>query len=105
MFTLLSILGAIDTLTLLAAVFCEYARRSGLHLTRAYAFVALVLLGEAFAALLVDQSAFAVNAAGLSALFGWLWWHSGGGDDTKRRLKAWAARFHGVRRTAPATSS
>lgn len=32
----------------------------------------------------------------------WCWWNSGGGDGTKRRLKQWAAKFRGVRRTAPA---
>jgi hypothetical protein len=41
-----------------------------------------------------------MTAAG-AALFGWLWWHSGGGDGTRRRLKSWARRFEGVRRTAP----
>ncbi|MEV5915770.1 hypothetical protein AB0M00_43670 [Streptomyces chartreusis] len=39
--------------------------------------------------------------AALGAWSAWNWWHSGGGDDTKRRLKSWAGRFHGVRRTAP----
>lgn len=37
-----------------------------------------------------------------AAGFAWMWWNSGGGDDTKRRLKSWARRFQGVRRTAPA---
>ena len=39
--------------------------------------------------------------AGGAALFAWLWWNSGGGDGTRRRLKSWASRFQGVRRTAP----
>ncbi len=39
--------------------------------------------------------------AAATALFAWLWWHSGGGDGTRRRLKSWAGRFQGVRRTAP----
>ena len=39
-------------------------------------------------------------AAG-EALFVWLWWHSGGGDGTRRRLRSLAGRFQGVRRTAP----
>ena len=43
--------------------------------------------------------------AGATALFVWLWWHSGGGDGTKRRLKRWAVRFQGVRRTAPQGAS
>jgi hypothetical protein len=39
--------------------------------------------------------------AGGTALFARLWWHSGGGAGTRRRLKSWASRFRGVRRTAP----
>lgn len=39
--------------------------------------------------------------AALGAVNAWIWWHGGGGDDTKRRLKSWARRFQGVRRTAP----
>lgn len=31
----------------------------------------------------------------------WVWWRDGGGDGTRRRLKEWASRFQGVRRTAP----
>ncbi|MGV2914664.1 hypothetical protein [Streptomyces alfalfae] len=41
-----------------------------------------------------------VWAAG-AAYHGWQWWNSGGGDDTKRRMKRWGRRFQGVRRTAP----
>jgi hypothetical protein len=40
--------------------------------------------------------------AGLSAWYAWMWWHSGGGDGPRRRWKAWADCFQGVRRTAPA---
>ena len=36
-----------------------------------------------------------------TALFAYVWWHNGGGDGTRRRLKSWARRFQGVRRTAP----
>ena len=39
--------------------------------------------------------------AGFTAWMAWAWWNSGGGDDTKRRLKSWARRFQAVRRTAP----
>ncbi len=42
--------------------------------------------------------------AAIGAIFAWLWWHSGGGDGTKRRLRRLRARFAGVRRTAPATA-
>jgi ABC-type dipeptide/oligopeptide/nickel transport system permease component len=41
-----------------------------------------------------------LNAA-FAAWHAWVWWHSGGGDDTKRRLKSLGRRFQGVRRTAP----
>ncbi|MFJ7023186.1 hypothetical protein ACIQUW_32970 [Streptomyces sp. NPDC101117] len=40
-------------------------------------------------------------AAAAAALSAWSWWNGGGGDDTKRRLKSWARRFQGVRRSAP----
>jgi hypothetical protein len=40
--------------------------------------------------------------AAVAAWSAWSWWHGGGGDDMKRRLKKWARRFQGVRRTAPA---
>jgi hypothetical protein len=43
--------------------------------------------------------------AGCVALFVWLWWNSGGGDGPRRRLKRWARRFQGVRRTAPQGAS
>lgn len=45
-----------------------------------------------------------MNVAG-AAWFGWLWWHSGGGDGTRRRLKSWAGRFQGIRRTAPSAAA
>jgi hypothetical protein len=43
--------------------------------------------------------------AGGTALFTWIWWNSRGGDGTRRRLKRWAGRFQGVRRTAPQGAS
>jgi hypothetical protein len=39
--------------------------------------------------------------AALGALNAWGWWRGGGGGGTRRRLKSWASRFQGVRRTAP----
>ncbi|PWI16044.1 hypothetical protein DI272_19125 [Streptomyces sp. Act143] len=39
--------------------------------------------------------------AGFAALFAWVWWNRGGGDGPRRRLRRWARKFHGVRRTAP----
>lgn len=39
--------------------------------------------------------------AAFTALFIWLWWKSGGGDDTKRRLRSLMKTFEPTRRTAP----
>jgi hypothetical protein len=39
--------------------------------------------------------------AALGAINAWGWWNGGGGDGTRRRLRKWARRFQGVRRTAP----
>ncbi|MEW2568395.1 hypothetical protein [Streptomyces sp. NPDC047070] len=39
--------------------------------------------------------------AGVTAIVLWLWWNSGGGDGTRRRLRRWTRAFHGTRRTAP----
>jgi hypothetical protein len=46
----------------------------------------------------------ASGMAGLAAIYTWLWWRSGGGDDTKRRLRRLRGRFAGMRRTAPAAA-
>lgn len=50
---------------------------------------------------LADSRGWAPVDAAFATIYGWLWWNSGGGDSTKRRLKSWARRFRGVRRTAP----
>lgn len=39
--------------------------------------------------------------AAFTAFGAWNWWTGGGGDGTKRRLRAVARAFRGVRRTAP----
>jgi hypothetical protein len=58
---------------------------------------ALLLVSRA----LDDYRLAACMHAALGAGAAWLWWHDGGGDGTKRRLKSWARKFRGVRRTAP----
>ncbi len=40
--------------------------------------------------------------AAVCAYLAHLWWTGGGGSGTRRRLRALASRFRGVRRTAPA---
>ncbi|MFC8332794.1 hypothetical protein [Streptomyces olivaceus] len=46
----------------------------------------------------------ALLSAAMGAWMTWLWWHSGGGDGPRRRLRRLAGRFTGVRRTAPTTN-
>lgn len=43
-------------------------------------------------------------SASAGALFAWLWWHGGGGNDTKRKLRKARAKFVPTRRTAPVTA-
>jgi hypothetical protein len=62
---------------------------------------ALVLLGN----VIHGSTTLASISAAVMALSLWQWWNSGGGDDTKRRLRKWARKFQGVRRTAPAGSA
>lgn len=50
---------------------------------------------------LAGQRLAACFAAAVCAFAAWAWWKSGGGDGTKRRLRSWARKFRGVRRTAP----
>ncbi len=57
------------------------------------------------ACVVLDFPATALINAAAFALAAWMWWNGGGGDGTKRRLRRWAARFQGVRRTAPAAAS
>lgn len=64
----------------------------------------IVALGSApiIAAFALDGAKSVASAfAALAALNAWAWWHGGGGDGTRRRVKSWARRFRGVRRTAP----
>ncbi|MGW2725645.1 hypothetical protein [Streptomyces sp. NPDC001492] len=53
------------------------------------------------AAVLDDVLWLACGCAAVTAWCAYDWWHKGGGDGTRRRLKRWARRFQGVRRTAP----
>jgi hypothetical protein len=51
----------------------------------------------------ITENTVAASIAGAGATyFAWDWWNDGGGDGTKRRLRALRDRFRGVRRTAPA---
>lgn len=51
----------------------------------------------------VTGNTMAASISGAAAGYlAWQWWNRGGDDKTKRRLRKWARRFRGVRRTAPA---
>jgi hypothetical protein len=71
----------------------SHPQASGIIALGSIPFVAAFALDGATAV----ASAFAA----LGALNAWGWWHGGGGDGTRRRLRSWARRFQGVRRTAP----
>lgn len=47
---------------------------------------------------------FAFFEAFVGSIYLIIWWHSGGGDNTKRRLKKFKEKFVGQRRTAPQTA-
>lgn len=64
------------------------------------------LIGAEFAAFAVNDiylgdHLWALVDTAACAFFAYQWWTGGGDDDTKRRLRRWARRFEGVRRTAP----
>lgn len=49
----------------------------------------------------LEPSGWGVLNAAACAFHLWMWWKSGGDDDTKRRLRKLGRAFAGVRRTAP----
>lgn len=61
-------------------------------------------LAAIWSALSGQPSAVTWIYAGVAAFWGWLWWKSGGDDDTRRRLREAARAFTPVRRTAPVTT-
>ncbi|MFE9559087.1 hypothetical protein ACFYMW_39100 [Streptomyces sp. NPDC006692] len=69
-----------------------------------YALLALAALIMAIRSIHRGNPPSAAVDAALTAYYAWRWWKSGGGDDTKRRLRGLARRFTPVRRTAPSTA-
>lgn len=61
--------------------------------------IANFLVGVSFVR--ADHPLLACWCAAVSAWCAYDWWTKGGGDGIRRRLKTWARRFQGVRRTAP----
>lgn len=72
--------------------------------TTAYGLIALSQLAVCIGGF-VTRNTLAASISGAAAGYlAWHWWNGGGGGKTKRRLRQWAGRFNGVRRTAPAGS-
>ena len=79
------------------------ARHAGHITTRTFmACCALTNALNLTICVIVHQTGAAGYLAGALALSLWAWWNAGGGDGTRRRLRSWARKFQGVRRTAPA---
>ncbi|MEU3683730.1 hypothetical protein AB0E99_22720 [Streptomyces sp. NPDC030592] len=72
------------------------------HLRQLWAGLSLGNAACLVAELLSDNRVMAGFSTGAVAVGVWMWWISGGGDGTRRRLRDLARRFQGVRRTAPA---
>lgn len=75
------------------------------HQRTGYALVAWGVALSGLRNVLGGHALWAAIDAGLTAWVLWMWWHRGGGDGTRRRLRRWARRFQGVRRTAPVAAS
>ena len=86
-------------LTAMAIGLAAFFRRWGARCVNGWMAIANGA-NAAFNALTGDR-AMACFASAVCAYAAWLWWKSGGGDGTKRRLKSWVRKFSGVRRTAP----
>lgn len=89
---------------LIASVLALIATDRGMRATPYYA-AAAIAFGLSGVLLALDGGTIpTVLAAGAAAAHACAWWHDGGGDGTRRRLKAWSSRFHGIRRTAPSSA-
>lgn len=69
--------------------------------TQSSGIIALGCIPSIVAFVLDGTTSAASVFAALGAINAWIWWQGGGGDGTRRRLRSWASRFRGVRRTAP----
>lgn len=83
---------------LIAAVFGRISR------VQSSGIVALGCIPSVVAFVMEGTTTMASVFAALGSINAWIWWNGGGGDGTRRRLKAWTSRFQGVRRTAPVHS-
>lgn len=100
---LYNLIGTIGFFLLAVGLLADLTRRTAR--TTVYALMSAGATLAFFASAALGHRTLAVFFAVSAGLFAWLWWHSGGGDGTKRRLRRLAGRFHSVRRTAPAGAS
>lgn len=97
----LSIGAALSCIGMLSVLFASRARQRGMRAAPYHGLAAICFAVSSVLAGLVNRHFNAYLSAAVAATSAFLWWHNGGGDGTKRRLKSWASRFQGVRRTAP----
>ncbi|MYR93068.1 MULTISPECIES: hypothetical protein [unclassified Streptomyces] len=95
------ILGIAGLLLTAAAAYVVFVRPS----KNAYAAIAVASALLTIWRIAADQepSTTIIQAVG-TAIYAYLWWHNGGGNDTRRRLREAARPFKAVRRTAPVTT-
>lgn len=82
-------------------VIMRWAWGDGLSPKDGYLLMAISGLVMTAASVLIGWRPLLALYAAVVLWFGWLWWNSGGGDDTRRLGKRLGERFRPVRRTAP----
>jgi len=71
---------------------------------RTYVSCGLDAIAEGFASVAAIAGGEFFSASWFAGLCAWslyMWWHRGGGDGMRRRMRAVRSVFRGVRRTAP----
>lgn len=73
--------------------------------TARYAFrIGCILVLAGWALFANGEWGLSIFYALLASVYFLIWWHSGGGDNFKKRLKKFKEKFVGQRRTAPQTA-
>ena len=67
-----------------------------------YGLLALSQVLVCLAGFVTGNTVSASISGAAAGYLAWKWWTGDGDDNTKRRLRKWARRFRGVRRTASA---
>lgn len=77
------------------------AQQRGMRTTPYYALATALYMAAGLIAIHAGNTFYAAVCAGAVAVNSYMWWNGDGGNGTKRRLKSWASRFQGARRTTP----